>query len=97
MKKFLALLLALVMVFALAACGTDDPGTATTDPQGSTAPDDNVSTEGASVYYLNFKPEQDGQWQELAKIYTEETGISKGTILNKSGAIFTILQCPQPP
>ena len=33
MKKFLALLLALVMVFALAACGTDDPGTATTDPQ----------------------------------------------------------------
>ena len=59
MKKFLALLLALVMVFALAACGTDDPGTATTDPQGSTAPDDNVSTEGASVYYLNFKPEQD--------------------------------------
>ena len=28
-----------------------------------------------SVYYLNFKPEQDKQWQELAKIYEEETGI----------------------
>ena len=23
------------------------------------------------VYYLNFKPEQDEQWQSLAKAYTE--------------------------
>ena len=29
-----------------------------------------ASAEG-SVYYLNFKPEQDAQWQELAKIYTD--------------------------
>ena len=29
----------------------------------------------ASVYYLNFKPEQDAQWQELAKVYTEKTGV----------------------
>ena len=37
MKKFLALLLALVMVFALAACGGgDDP--VTTDPAGTTDP-----------------------------------------------------------
>ena len=28
-----------------------------------------------SVYYLNFKPEQDAQWQELAKLYTEQTGV----------------------
>ena len=27
------------------------------------------------VYYLNFKPEQDQAWQDLAKAYTEETGI----------------------
>lgn len=26
------------------------------------------------VYYLNFKPEADGQWQEVAKKYKEETG-----------------------
>ena len=91
MKKFLALLLALVMVFALAACGTDDPGTATTDPQGSTAPDDNVSTEGASVYYLNFKPEQDGQWQELAELYTEETGVPVKVVTAASGTYETQL------
>ena len=27
------------------------------------------------VYYLNFKPEQDEQWQDLAKEYTKETGV----------------------
>ena len=91
MKKFLALLLALVMVFALAACGTDDPGTATTDPQGSTAPDDNVSTEGASVYYLNFKPEQEKQWLELAEIYTEETGVPVKVVTAASGTYETML------
>ena len=91
MKKFLALLLALVMVFALAACGTDDPGTATTDPQGSTAPDDNVSTEGASVYYLNFKPEQNDQWVELAELYTEETGVPVKVVTAASGTYETQL------
>lgn len=28
-----------------------------------------------SVYYLNFKPEQDSQWKALASAYTNETGI----------------------
>ena len=28
-----------------------------------------------SVYYLNFKPEADEAWQELAAAYTEETGV----------------------
>lgn len=27
------------------------------------------------VYYLNFKPEQDEEWQKLARLYTEKTGI----------------------
>ncbi len=29
----------------------------------------------ASVYYLNFKPEQDTQWKALAAAYTNETGV----------------------
>lgn len=28
-----------------------------------------------SVYYLNFKPEQDAQWKALAAAYTNETGV----------------------
>ena len=50
MKKFLALLLALVMVFALAACGGgDDP--VTTDPAGTTDPaeTDPAATEPAEA------------------------------------------------
>ena len=27
------------------------------------------------VYYLNFKPEQDEQWQEIAQLYKDETGV----------------------
>jgi raffinose/stachyose/melibiose transport system substrate-binding protein len=34
------------------------------------------SGEKGQVYYLNFKPEQDEAWQNLAKAYTEETGIT---------------------
>ena len=50
MKRVLALMMSLVMCAGLAACG------------GST---DSSSDDTASVYYLNFKPEQDAQWQEL--------------------------------
>ena len=67
MKKAFALLLTLAMVLSLAACGGDS-GT-TTDDTGD------GETATGSVYYLNFKPEADAQWQELAQLYTEETGV----------------------
>ena len=71
MKKFLALLLALVMVFALAACGEADAPASdapASEAPASDAPASEAPADGAagSVYYLNFKPEQDAQWQELA-------------------------------
>ena len=43
-----------------------------------------ASAEG-SVYYLNFKPEQDPQWQELAKLYTEKTGVPVTVVTAASG------------
>jgi len=46
----------------------------------------------ASVYYLNFKPEQDKQWQELAKSYTEQTGIPVTVVTAASGEYETTLQ-----
>ncbi len=61
MKKFLALLLALVMVFALAACGEAE--TTPSDTPASDTPDDSTVSEApaaegtGSVYYLNFKPD----------------------------------------
>ena len=44
-----------------------------------------------SVYYLNFKPEQDAQWQELASIYTEETGVPVTVTTVASGQYETML------
>ena len=39
----------------------------------------------ASVYLLNFKPEADAAWQELAATYTKETGIPVKVITAASG------------
>ena len=50
-----------------------------------------ASAEG-SVYYLNFKPEQDAQWQELAKIYEEETGVKVTVVTAASGQYETTLK-----
>ena len=74
MKKFLAMLLALVMALSLVACGEkkDD-----TNEGGDTAT--------GKVYYLNFKPEQDQDWQDLAKAYTEETGVPVTVLTAASG------------
>lgn len=39
----------------------------------------------ASVYYLNFKPEADQAWQDLAKLYTEQTGVEVKVVTAASG------------
>ena len=41
--------------------------------------------EVGSVYYLNFKPEQDAAWQALAKAYTEETGVEVKVVTAAEG------------
>lgn len=38
-----------------------------------------------SVYYLNFKPEADAAWQELAKSYTDQTGVEVKVVTAASG------------
>ncbi len=44
------------------------------------------------VYYLNFKPEQDAQWQELAEAYTDETGVEVTVQTAASGQYETTLK-----
>lgn len=44
-----------------------------------------------SVYYLNFKPEQDQAWQELAKYYTQKTGVPVTVVTAASGQYMTTL------
>ncbi len=38
-----------------------------------------------SVYFLNFKPEADAAWQELAALYTEQTGVEVKVVTAASG------------
>ena len=77
MKKTLALILAAVMALSLVACAKA-PGNGGTEAKGS-------------VYYLNFKPEADKAWQDLAKTYTEQTGVEVKVVTAASGQYDTML------
>ena len=71
-KRLLSLALIAVMAISmLAGCGggKTDAGA---DAKGS-------------VYYLNFKPESDAAWQELAKEYKELTGVEVKVVTAASG------------
>ena len=72
MKKFLALLLALVMVMSLAACGGSDKPAETKAPEVGNAPADSSAT---SIRLINGKIEVDAQLKKLAQMYEEKTGV----------------------
>ena len=42
--------------------------------------------DSGSVYFLNFKPEQDAAYQEIAKEYTERTGVPVKVVTAASGS-----------
>lgn len=48
--------------------------------------------EGGSVYYLNFKPEVDEQWQDIAAAYTAETGVEVKVVTAASGTYEEVLK-----
>lgn len=45
-----------------------------------------------TVYYLNFKPEDDAQWQELAKLYTDKTGVKVNVVTAAANQYETTLK-----
>ena len=92
MKKLFALMLAVVMVVSMAACGakeepaaTEAPATEAPAAAETEAPAETKAAAAGSVYYLNFKPEQDEAWQALAKVYEEETGVHVTVLTAASG------------
>ena len=85
-KKLLALALSCMMLIAmLAGCGSGDGGSGGGDA--SKAPDNQGggSTATGSVYWLNFKPESDGALQQVAEMYTSETGVPVKVVTAASG------------
>ena len=78
-RKVLSVLLATAMTATLfAGCGdsSDDAASSTagTEAGSAEATGDSATTGTGSVYMLNFKPEVDQQWKDLAAIYTELSG-----------------------
>ncbi|MDD5938402.1 MAG: ABC transporter substrate-binding protein [Clostridiales bacterium] len=77
-KRWLALGLTTALSLSLlAGCG----GGSSTQSAAPSGDSDKVG----SVYYLNFKPEQDEAWQNLAKAYTEETGVPVTVVTAAAG------------
>ena len=48
--------------------------------------------ETGKVYYLNFKPEQAEQWEDLAAAYTDETGVEVTVVTAASGTYESTLK-----
>ena len=107
-KKLVSVVLSAAMAAAvLAGCGSSTAPAASSDTAGAASTEAAETDETAEaeagessadtaaagkVYYLNFKPEADEQWQSLAKTYTEETGVPVTVVTAASGEYETTLQ-----
>ena len=94
MKKKLVSLLACATVAAtlLAGCGGSSSAGSSASAGSTGAAAAPAADAGAGhVYYLNFKPEADAAWQDLAKAYTEETGTPVTVVTAASGEYETTL------
>jgi len=79
MRKIVSILLTVAMTGLMAAgCGS---GTEKSDSGAAPA----KSEAKGKVYYLNFKPEADEDWQTLAEEYTSETGVPVTVLTAASG------------
>ena len=100
-KKAAALTMALAMsATMIAGCGSKEEGTtaapAKQDQNSSSTDtdkkDDKASSGKGSVYMLNFKPETDEVWQDLAKTYKDQTGVDVTVLTAAEGQYSTTLQ-----
>jgi len=90
-KKLLSLGIAGTMAVALLAGCTSSGSSSAASGDTATSEASATSATAGKVYYLNFKPEQDEQWQALAKVYTEQTGVPVTVVTAASGEYETTL------
>ena len=98
-KKLLSVILCASMVSAvLTGCGgSSDSGNETAanneaNNGGNSGAAEGQSDSEGSVYYLNFKPEVDEVWQEVAQVYTAETGVNVKVVTAASGTYEEVLK-----
>lgn len=89
-KKLVSALLCSAMVATMfAGCGSDKETGASA---GGTEAGATVEAGEGSVYLLNFKPETDQAWQDLAATYTDQTGVDVTVVTAADGQYKTTLQ-----
>ena len=88
-RNFLKVAGASAAALGLAACGGSSSSTAA--PTASSTAASAAPAAAGKVYYLNFKPEQDQDWQDLAAEYTKETGVPVTVVTAASGQYETTL------
>lgn len=97
-RKLVSLLLVVAMTAGMVA-GCGDNGSSDASSSSSSSSDsssdasaDNSAAGSGKVYYLNFKPEQDEAWQDLAEAYTAETGVEVTVLTAADGTYESTLK-----
>ena len=104
-KKLISALLCAAMVSSMfVGCGskaeapaesvpaTEDVATQNEAAESTETAQAEGTAEGGKVYYLNFKPEVDEKWQEIAAAYTAETGVEVKVVTAASGTYEEVLK-----
>ena len=84
MKKIILLLTTLALGISFASCGLGSNSTSSGSEDSKTANSASGSKD-QSIYYLNFKPEIADVYEDIAKTYSEETGVKLNVVTAASG------------
>ena len=94
MKKILSAALATALSLSMTGCNTassssgqsSNQSSGTSSAGGSSASQPANTAKGGKIYYLNFKPEIAGIYDEIAQTYQDETGVEVTVVTAASGA-----------
>jgi raffinose/stachyose/melibiose transport system substrate-binding protein len=94
MKKFLALLLVMVLTVSMAACGSQAPSVEATSktPESSAPTESSTTSKAQEIYFLNFKPEIAEVYGKIAADYEAETGVKVNVVTAAAGTYETTLK-----
>ncbi len=85
-RRILSLIAALTLTASIfAGCGKSTTSEQSSGATNSTGATTTEKTSGGELYYLNFKPEIAEIYDEIAKVYKEETGVTLKVVTAASG------------
>lgn len=94
-RKLVSLMLVAAMAVSMVAgCGDSSSDSDNSNNSGKTEETggDKTASADGRVYLLNFKPETDQAWQNLAETYTDQTGVEVNVLTAADGQYNTTMQ-----